>query len=56
MFPYHYYICVRRVELRGMCSCTQRAIRALDAEERNGVPSRASRKTSNGYDSVWSAS
>src|SRR5215210_3427200 len=31
--PYHYYICARRVELRGMCSCTQKAIRALDAEE-----------------------
>jgi len=31
--PYHYYICSRRVELRGMCSCTQKAIRALDAEE-----------------------
>jgi site-specific DNA recombinase len=31
--PYHYYLCARRVELRGMCSCNQRAIRALDAEE-----------------------
>jgi len=31
--PYHYYICRQRVELRGMCSCTQKAIRALDAEE-----------------------
>jgi Recombinase/Recombinase zinc beta ribbon domain len=31
--PYHYYICARRVELRGMCSCTQKAIRAADAEE-----------------------
>jgi hypothetical protein len=31
--PYHYYLCARRVELRGMCSCTQKAIRAVDAEE-----------------------
>jgi site-specific DNA recombinase len=31
--PYHYYICMRRFELRGMCSCTQKAIRAVDAEE-----------------------
>jgi site-specific DNA recombinase len=31
--PYHYYICMRRFELRGMCSCTQKAIRAGDAEE-----------------------
>jgi hypothetical protein len=31
--PYHYYICARRVELRGLCSCTQRAIRTLGAEE-----------------------
>jgi site-specific DNA recombinase len=31
--PYHYYICMRRFELRGMCSCTQKAIRAADAEE-----------------------
>jgi len=32
-WPYHYYICARRVELRGMCSCTQKAITAADAEE-----------------------
>src|SRR5215203_1871706 len=31
--PYHYYICMRRFELKGMCSCTQKAIRAGDAEE-----------------------
>jgi site-specific DNA recombinase len=31
--PYHYYICMRRFELRGMCTCTQKAIRAVDAEE-----------------------
>jgi hypothetical protein len=31
--PYHYYICARRVELRGMCSCTQKAVRAVEAEE-----------------------
>jgi site-specific DNA recombinase len=31
--PYHYYICMRRFELRGMCLCTQKAIRAEDAEE-----------------------
>jgi len=31
--PYHYYICRQRVELRGMCSCTQKAIQAVDAEE-----------------------
>jgi site-specific DNA recombinase len=31
--PYHYYICTRRFELRGMCSCKQKAIRAVDAEE-----------------------
>src|SRR5215217_5978978 len=31
--PYHYYLCMRRFELRGMCSCTQKAIRAADAEE-----------------------
>jgi site-specific DNA recombinase len=31
--PYHYYLCARRVELRGMCSCTQKAVRAAGAEE-----------------------
>jgi hypothetical protein len=31
--PYHYYICMRRFELRGMCLCTQKAIRATHAEE-----------------------
>jgi site-specific DNA recombinase len=31
--PYHYYICTRRVELRKMCSCTQKALRAADVEE-----------------------
>src|ERR671917_251753 len=31
--PYHYYICMRRFELKEMCSCTQKAIRAGDAEE-----------------------
>jgi hypothetical protein len=31
--PYHYYMCSRRVELRKMCSCTQKALRAADAEE-----------------------
>ena len=31
--PYHYYMCMRRFELRGMCSCTQKAIRAADVEE-----------------------
>jgi site-specific DNA recombinase len=30
--PYHYYLCTRRVELRRMCSCTQKALRAADAE------------------------
>ena len=30
--PY-YYMCTRRLELRGMCSCSQKAIRAVDAEE-----------------------
>jgi len=32
-WPYHYYICAWRVELSGMCSCTQKAITAADAEE-----------------------
>src|SRR5215208_3398157 len=31
--PYHYYMCSRRVELRKMCSCTQKALRAADVEE-----------------------
>jgi len=30
---YYYYMCTRRLELRGMCSCSQKAIRAVDAEE-----------------------
>ncbi len=31
--PYHYYLCMRRFELRGMSPCTQSAIRAVEAEE-----------------------
>jgi site-specific DNA recombinase len=31
--PYHYYMCSRRVELRRMCTCTQKALRGADAEE-----------------------
>jgi site-specific DNA recombinase len=29
---YHYYLCIRRHELRKMCSCTQKALRAEEAE------------------------
>jgi site-specific DNA recombinase len=29
---YHYYYCVRRNELRRMCSCTQQALRAAEVE------------------------
>ena len=29
---YHYYLCVRRNELRKMCSCTQKALRAPEVE------------------------
>jgi site-specific DNA recombinase len=31
-YTYHYYMCVRRNELRRMCSCTQQAIRAEEVE------------------------
>jgi len=31
-YTYHYYICVRRNELRNMGSCRQRVIRAEEAE------------------------
>jgi site-specific DNA recombinase len=30
--PYHYYMCTRRLELRKMCSCTQRSLRAAEVE------------------------
>jgi site-specific DNA recombinase len=31
-YTYHYYLCVKRRELRKMCSCTQKALRASEVE------------------------